>query len=136
MKFKPLCIILFMSGLNLLFMHYINYFSDNEKPAYHFIAYFDNILGIVADTGFVFVVAWLLSMRRTKLAVLITFYVTLLWSFSNVLYFRFFHYYVSLSAIGHGGTLFDIEMINCLLYGLRWTDCYYLFVLFVFLYIH
>lgn len=133
MKFKPLCIILFMSGLNLLFMHYINYFSDNEKPAYHFIAYFDNILGIVADTGFVFVVAWLLSMRRTKLAVLITFYVTLLWSFSNVLYFRFFHYYVSLSAIGHGGTLFDIEMINCLLYGLRWTDCYYLFVLFVLL---
>ncbi|MBR4730321.1 MAG: sulfatase-like hydrolase/transferase [Prevotella sp.] len=130
LKFNPHWIVLFLSGLNLLFMHYSIFFTDNENPYYPFGTYIDNILGIVADIGFVFFIAWLFSLRRTKVAVLITFYVTLLWSFSNVLYFRFFHYYISLSAIGQGGTLFDVEMINCLVYGLRWTDCYYLIILF------
>lgn len=133
LKLNPHWIVLFLSGLNLLFMHYYILFNDNENPNYHFVAYIDNILGIVADIGFIFIIAWLFSLRRMKVAALITFYVTLLWSFSNVLYFRFFHYFISLSAISQGGALFDVEMINCLIYGLRWNDCYYLIVLFVLL---
>lgn len=42
--------------------------------------------------------------------------------FSNLIYGRFFHHYLTLSAVGQGGTLFDKQILDSVIAGLRWND--------------
>ena len=127
--------ILILSAINLCMMHYYLFLSDCLEAEDSFTLYVDNALGIIIDVSFLFVFSFLITFRRLKVALSITFFVTLLWSFSNVLYSRFFHHYISLSAIGQGGALFDWQMIRCVLEGFEWFDLFYVFSLCLFLFL-
>ena len=121
--------ILLLCGLNLFIMHYSFLCAGYIENEINITTIVDNLLGIIIDVTVLFLISYLLTWRHTKAGLTITFFITLLWSFSNILYSRFFHGYLSLSAIGQGGSLFDSEMIRCLLDGLRWTDlCFVLCV--------
>ena len=106
-------------------MHWYILIPDNSGNEFEITLISDNLLGIVTDLSFLFLISYYAMWRRLKPALTITFFITLFWSFSNILYSRFFHHYISLSAIGQGGTLLDAEMMRCVVEGLEWTDLYY-----------
>ena len=118
---------LFLSGLNLLFMHYYILLTSHIETELDLTMFADNLLGVSFDVCIIFFVFYYLSWRRWKTALLLCFAVTWLWSFSNVMYSRFFFHYLTMSAIGQGGVLTDSLIIRCLLDNISWTDSYYLF---------
>ena len=126
---------LFICVVNLLVMHYYILLTSHIETELDLTMFADNLLGVSFDVCIIFLVFYYLSWRRWKAALLLCFAVTWLWSFSNVMYSRFFFHYLTMSAIGQGGSLFDSEMIRCMLNGLRWSDLYFVLcvVLFSFL---
>mgnify|MGYP003571265570 CR=1 FL=1 len=124
-KTNTVWFILLLCGLNLLIMHYSFLCADYIESEINITTIVDNLLGITIDVTVLFLISYLLTWRHMKAGLTITFFITLLWSFSNILYSRFFYHYLSISAIGQGGSLFDSEMIRCVLNGLRWTDLYF-----------
>lgn len=115
-----------MCLINLLFMHYQFLFTISlESPIYK-ISCFDNLLACLLDISIVLFIAWLLTFRRLRTSLTITFIITLLWSFCNVLYSRFFYQYLSRSAIGQAGNLVDDFMIDSTLAGIKAIDLFYL----------
>ena len=128
LKINPYWIILFLCGFNLLVMHYyfyyegfVDHFAVSDSPAK-----VDNCLSVAIDVSVIYLLAYLCTWKHQKATLTITFFVTLIWSFSNILYSRFFCQYISLSAIGQGGALMDKDMIRCVIDGLRWGDLYYI----------
>ena len=115
-----------LCGLNLLVMHYYIISACGMETELNITTIIDNCLGIVIDTSFLFLVSYYMVLKRQRAALVITFMVTLGWSFSNILYSRFFHHYISLSAMGQGGSLFDWQMIRCVVDGFRWSDLYFI----------
>ena len=113
-------------------MHYTFLCADIIENEINFTTIVDNILGIVVDISILFLASYFLTSKRQKAPLIITFIVTLCWSFTNVLYSRFFHHYISLSAMGQGETLFEWQMIRCVLDGLKWSDLYYILIICLF----
>lgn len=129
---SPFWLISAMSVLNLLFMHYYMLFTASMDDEANYTRFFDNLFGIAFDWIAVSLFFFFLTNRKLKVTVSITFLITLLWSFANVLYSRFFHHYISLSAIAQGGSLFDSFMLDCIKSGLSWTDLYFIASLLLF----
>lgn len=130
-----MCHPLVFSFLNLLVMHYYIFFTASIDDEPNFTRFVDNILGIVFDVTIVCLLSYLLSWKKPKIAYIATYFITLLWSFSNILYSRFFHHYISLSAIQQGGSLFDSFMLDILVDGIAWTDLYFILCPVVFIYL-
>lgn len=128
-------LILFLCGLNFFLMHYAMLCADDIEVETNFTIYVDNFLGIVVDVTILFLFFYCLTWRHLKIALTITFFISMIWSFCNVLYSRFFHHYITISAIGQGRNLMDLEMIRCVINGLCWTDLYYVFCTSLFFFI-
>lgn len=119
--------------LNLIVMHFHIVFTCPLESPPSFIDYTDNFFGIIVDVVFVFTIFYILSGKRIKIALGLTFFCCLLWSFSNVMYSRFFRHYLSLSAISQGNVMFNDWMIRCVLE--KWGMIDLLFPLFILFYI-
>lgn len=117
--------ILSLSLLNLLLMHYSLYSEGNIDAVLDIPAISENVLAVVIDVAVLYLIFSVVAWRKSRLALSATFFVTLVWSFTNVLYSRFFHQYLSLSAIGQGGTLIDKQIRASVIDGLSWNDLYY-----------
>ena len=117
--------LLALCGVNLLIMHYGFVSAGDLEDELEFTAYFDNLVGIAIDVTVVFLLSYLLCWKRMKWALSITFFVTFFWAFSNIIYARFFHHYLTLSAMGQGGTLLDEQIFDSVTAGLRWSDLLY-----------
>ena len=117
---------LLLCCVNLWVMHYYLLLSGCLELEDGFTLYVDNLFGIVIDVCFLYVFFFLITIKRQKVALCITFFITLFWSFSNVLYSRFFQHYISLSAIGQSRSLFDWQMARCILESLEWLDLFYI----------
>lgn len=133
--FSPFWCIFTLSAMNLFFMHYYILCTASMDDETNFTRFTDNILGIIIDLSFIYFIAYYITKKSQKITVSILFIYTLLWSFSNVLYSKFFHHYISLSAIEQGGNLFNSFMLDCLISGLKWTDFYYLIIFLLFLFL-
>ena len=116
-------------------MHYYIMLTGSVDDEANFTKYIDNILGITIDIFTLFILFYYCCLKRLKPTLIATFSTTLLWSFCNVLYSRFFHHYISLSAISQSHSLFDDLIIQCCISEIRWTDIYYLIVILLFTYI-
>lgn len=99
-KTNNLWLVLTLCGLNLFVMHYSALFTGCVDGEMNITTIVDNIVGVCSDVIILFLLAYGITMKRLRPALVITFCITLLWSFSNVMYSRFFHSYVSLSAMG------------------------------------
>ncbi len=125
-------LILFVGSIiNLLYMHYtiiitqnINSYTSHQNL--EFVSYFFNFSSVLLDTCCLIVIFWGLTLGRIKVSFIITFIVTLIWSFANIQYSRFFHQYISFSAILQIDSLSNSLLVNCLKGSLKWTDTLFL----------
>ena len=114
-----------MSMVNLLFMHYQFLFTISLESACLKTSCFDNLIACLFDVSIILGTAWLLTFRRIRASLVITFIITLLWSFCNILYSRFFNQYLLKSALGQAGNLTDDFMVNSMLAGFKTIDIFY-----------
>ena len=128
---SSLCAILLLSGLNLCGMHYGAYLSKVLDDI-EFITLIDNLLGVTIDVIIVFMFSYFLTWKNIKLSLCVTFFITWCWSFSNLIYLRFFNHYITLSAVEEFSSLFDSQIAICVLDRLQLSDVIYIFPLFLF----
>lgn len=121
--------------VNLLLMHYAVVSISQLEIEENYVLYIDNCCGAVFDVCVIFMLSYLISGKRWRQSWMATFVITLAWSFSSVLYSRFFFHYLTLSSIGQGGTLFDWLMVKCMVEKLEWMDWYYPLALLLFLFL-
>lgn len=125
-----------ISVVNMLLMHYYILITCRVEETVDALLWLDNLLGVFFDITIVLSLTLLITWGKQQLSIFITAIITLLWSFSNILYSRFFHHYISISAIGQVGNLTDSFMLRNMMEGLRWMDFYFLiiFILIIWLY--
>ena len=114
-----------ISIINLLVMHYYLLITCRVEEATDAVLWIDNLLAVVIDITIILSILMLFTWGKKRLSLFITAIISILWSFLNILYSRFFHHYISLSAIGQAGTLIDNFMIQNIVAGLKWFDFYF-----------
>lgn len=127
--------LLIMSILNLWAMHLYFILNGYMEHIQFMYSYVVNFLTTIIDVSIVLFVFLCLSLGRLRISMFLTFFLTLIWSFSNVFYGRFFFRYLTLSAIRQAEGLADSVVINSMLAGFQWSDLYYLIIMSVFIYI-
>ena len=132
---KYLLFLIFIPMLNLLFMHYYFYFTHILEWTWMY-SEFLNLCGVVFDVSVLIIVALFLTGGRVKPSLAVTQIITLIWSYVNVTYGKFFFQYISLSAIGEAHGLGDGLVINSVMSAFCWYDLFYLIsaILFIFVY--
>ena len=121
--------------LNLLYMHYFFYINGCMEWTWLY-SYFINLCSVVFDVFSLFILFLIVSRGKLKTAMALTQTTTVLWSFVNVMYSRFFYQYLSLSTVTEIQGLQDVFVLNSIISSFRWYDLYYVFsfVCFVVLY--
>lgn len=125
-----------MSVVNLLFVHHYFLQTIGLEVGCFKSSLVDNLIACLLDATFILFISWLITMRRLRISLAITFVFTLIWSFVNTFYARFFHQYLNWSSIGQAGNLSDTSVINSMLAEFHTIDLFYplMAVLFVWLY--
>ena len=118
-------IVVILPMLNLLFMHYYFYFNGYLEWTWMY-SIMINLCSVVFDVSILLILFMLLVKGNFKIAVLLSYILTLIWSFVNVVYGRFFFQYMSLSAIGEAHGLGDGLVINSVMSAFHWYDLFYL----------
>ena len=111
--------------LNLLFMHYYFYFSGILEWTWAYSEII-NLCGVLFDVSVLLILSLLIVGGRLKPAFVIVQIFTLIWSFVNVMYGKFFYQYMSLSAFGEAHGLVDSLVINSVMSAFYWYDLFYL----------
>lgn len=122
MASKKLYVLYLISIINLLIMHYSILLTCRVEEATDTVLWIDNLLGIVIDITILFSFCILITRGKIRHSLFITSIVSLLWSFTNIIYSRFFHHYISLSAISQVGTLADGFMLQNIIECFKWYD--------------
>lgn len=89
------------------------------------VLFMDNLFGVWFDVSVLYLAFFLLSLKRNRVALSMCFVVTWLWSFSNIIYSRFFFSYLPLSAVSQGGVLADSLILKCITESFQPIDLYY-----------
>lgn len=132
-KYINLKFVLLFSGsiFNMLFMHYYSLmaidFENRPGPGI-----FSNLFGCVLDVAVVYMFCWVIFLGRVKLSLLITFIVTCILSFSNVIYSRFFGTYLPKKALTQLVNINDGYVIDSVLSVFKPIDLFFVFSLFIF----
>lgn len=121
---------------NLLYMHYVIFSSGTMEFELDPHSFFDNFWGVLFDIFVLISFFYLLTFGRTRTCLTLTFFATLVWSFCNLLYFRFFFHYLSLDAIGQVGALREGFMLKATIQKLSWSDLFYIIEIIVFFYLY
>ena len=113
------------SVANLLFMHY--YFVYNGLYVDKMFAFTPilNLLYVLFDVTIVLLILLIITWGRIRLSIHLCFFITLIWSLSNVLYSRFFHQCLTLSALGQTSNIFDGLVFKSMLSGFEREDIFY-----------
>ena len=114
-----------LSVVNLLFMHEQMAMTVEYEYPFKPDAIWSNVFSCLIDATFFFLLSLLLTRGRVKGALLLTFVLTALLSFCNVLYSRFFGHYLPNLAITQLGNLNDGDVMRSTLTGFRWLDGYW-----------
>lgn len=130
-----LLLILLISILNLWAMHLFFVLNGYMEDVLFMYSYVVNLCTTVIDVSIILFVFLCLSLGKFRISTILTYLTTLIWSFINVFYGKYFYHYLTLSAIGQAKGLIDPIVINSILAGFQWSDIYYLISLGAFLYI-
>ena len=118
--------VMFMiSVVNLLFAHHYFLQTIGLEVGMFKSSLIDNLIACLLDVTMIFLVFWLITLKSTRTSLTITFVITLIWSFVNVFYARFFHQYLNWSSIGQAGNLSDASVINSMLAEIHAIDLFY-----------
>ena len=126
-----------MSVVNLLFVHHYFLQTIDLEVGCFKSSMVDNLIACLLDVTVIFFVIWLITLRRVRVSLAITFIITLIWSFVNAFYARFFHQYLNWSSMGQAGNLSDTSVINSMLAEFHAIDLFYpiMAILFVLVFI-
>lgn len=126
-----------MSVVNLLFVHHYFLQTIDLEVGCFKSSMVDNLIACLLDVTVIFFVIWLITLRRVRVSLAITFIITLIWSFVNAFYARFFHQYLNWSSMGQAGNLSDTSVMNSMLAEFHTIDLFYpiMAILFVLVYI-
>lgn len=122
--------------LNLLFMHACVLQSSQIEEPLDDVSIIDNICRVILDILVLITLSIICFRGQLKYSILVSFLITFIWSFSNVLYSRFFFHYITLSSMGEAGALTDGLVINSVLAGIQIRDIYYVIVILAFLFLY
>lgn len=114
-----------MSVVNLLFVHHYFLQTIGLEVGCFKSSVVDNLIACLLDVTVIFLVSWLITLRRVRASLAITFVITLIWSFVNAFYARFFHQYLNWSSMGQAGNLSDTSVINSMLAEFHAIDIFY-----------
>lgn len=129
-----LFLILFaFSLLNMLYMHYQFLFTNGLEFYFAKTSILDNFLAVLLDVTVIFLSFLLLFWGRVKASLIVTFFFTMILSFSNIIYSRFFGQYLSFSAIGQVGNINDNVVIQSILSEIRVYDIFHFLFIFLFI---
>lgn len=128
--------ILTLCVLNLLFMHASVLQSSQIEEPLDGVSIIDNTCRVILDIWVLITLSIIFFRGQLKYSILVSFLITFIWSFSNVLYSRFFYHYITLSSMGEAGALADGLVIDSILAGIQIRDVYYVIVLIVFLFLY
>ena len=132
-KINRMWFLLLLCICNLLFMHYSIIYACHLEAELDFTSLFDNFMGICFDICILYIISYIISWRNAKIAILISFIISLTWSLSNVLYSRFFFHYLSISAIEQGIVLTEKLIFKCIIDSLQVSDFFYLVIAILFI---
>lgn len=118
-------ILLFFCMINMLFMHYYVFFGHYIEDVLLSYVFVINFLTVLFDVFVVILIYLLLSWGRLKLSLMLTYGTTLIWSFVNVFYVRFFNQYIPLSVISMADSLTDQAVVKSMLAGFQWVDLFF-----------
>jgi lipoteichoic acid synthase len=118
---------------NLLYMHYAIFSSEAMEFELDPHSFFDNFWGVLFDIFVLISLFYLLTLGRIRTCLILTFFATLIWSFCNLLYFRFFLHYLSLDAIGQAGAMREGFMLKATIHKLSWSDLLYIIEIIIFI---
>lgn len=125
-RINPTFLVMFlMSVVNLLFMHHYFLRTIDLEVGMFKSSLVDNLIACLLDASVILLISWLITFRRLRASLAITFVITLIWSFVNVFYARFFHQYLNWSSIGQAGNLSDASVINSILAEFHAIDLFY-----------
>lgn len=106
-------------------MHYFFYFKGLLEWTWIY-SEIVNLCGVTFDVFVIVLISLLLLRGRLKPALAVAQGLTLLWSFVNVMYGKFFFQYMPLSAICEANGLGDDLVINSIMSAFYWYDIFYL----------
>ena len=132
---KTIALLLF-PVMNLLFMHYyiyLNHYIEDVVLLYNFGT---NFLSVLFDVNLLFLLFLLFTMGKMELSLLLTYFVSLLYSFVNVFYSRFFSHYITLSVISQASNLTDQAVVNSMMSGFHWIDLFFPLSLVCFIFVY
>lgn len=118
--------------LNLLYMHYVILSTEKMEFELDPHSFFDNFWGILFDIFVLIIVFYIIVLGKIRTCLILTFFTTLIWSFCNLLYFRFFSRYISLDALGQAGAMCEGFMLKVAIQKLSWSDLFYIIEILVF----
>lgn len=121
-----------LSVVNLLFMHWQMAQTVEFEYPFKPDAILSNVFSCLIDATFFFALGLLLTRGKVKGGLLLTFILTAILSFCNVLYSRFFGHYLPNMAILQIGNLNDSDVMGSVFTGFRWQDSYYILMAVVF----
>lgn len=124
-----------LSMLNLLFMHYFFYFNGYLEWTWMY-SIIINLCSVVFDVSVLLILFLLLFKGKFKPAILCSYILTLVWSFVNVVYGRFFFQYMSLSAIGEAHGLGDGLVVNSIMSAFHSYDFFYVLSIICFFFLY
>lgn len=90
MKQKCIWYLLVLSLFNLLVMHYTIFLTCNVERQIDNTIYADNMFIVLCEVFFLFLVLSFVAKGNGRLVAFLSSLLTLLWSFCNVVYSRFF----------------------------------------------
>ena len=127
-----------LSVINLLFMHHFFLQAIGLEVGCFKSSLVDNLIACLLDVSVILFIIWLITLRRLKLSLAISFVITWIWSFCNVFYARFFHQYLNWSSISQAGNLSDTSVVNSMLAEFHTIDLFYpiMAILFIWIYVH
>jgi len=125
-----------LSVINMLFMHHYFLQTIGLEVGCFKSSLVDNLIACLLDVTVILFIAWLIALRRLRVSLAITFVITLIWSFCNAFYARFFHQYLNWSSIGQAGNLSDASVVNSMLAEFHAIDLYYPIMAFLFTWIY
>ena len=121
-----------LSVVNLLFIHVQMALTVEFEYPFKPDAIVSNVFSCLVDATVFFALGMLLTRGRVKGSLLLTFVLTAVLSFCNVLYSRFFGHYLPNLAILQMGNLYDADVMGSVFTGFRWQDLYFVFMAAVF----
>lgn len=120
------------SILNLLFLHYYFVLKGLYYSKMYLFTPVLNLLSVLSDVSCILFLLIILTGKRLKQSLHLCFLITLLWSFANCLYGRFFFAPISLSSIQQSCNLFDGIVIHSMLSGLETIDIYFCCIIIIY----